>query len=376
ELCTIIGGPYARTQARTDADRIRSFYARNGYLEASVDFDEVELPRKGGDEQVRLVYTVKEAEKVFINQIFVNGNVRTKKEAILKAIPLREGEVLRANRLAASERILLNTTDVFRQVIIRTEPAGETASGYRKHNVIIDVEETKPYVMTYGGGFSTDNGPLGLFEIRNNNLFGKLQQGGFKTRASRLQQLVRFEYFDPRFRRYRGSDFSPLVISAQYQRDTSVTRFFRSTIDRGNFGIVQRLDEEGRPIDVFCNPALDPASDTRFGIPCNPIGSPSINRFTINVETQRDLELEFGPQRRILKRSTLFLRYNYEDVRLFNLNSLLIADILRPDRAVRLSRFGVSFARDTRDSQFDPTRGDFLTADYAIALEQLGSNLS
>jgi len=222
--------------------------------------------------------------------------------------------------------------------------------------------------MDYGGGFSTDNGPLGLFEIRNSNLFGKLRQGAFRSRASRRQQLVRFEYFDPRFRRYGEREFAPLVISAQYQRDTSVTRFFRSTIDRGNFGIVQRLNENGEPIDINC--VLLPDSQ------CDSIGEPTINRFTVNVETQRDIELELGPQGRVRKRSTLFLRYNYEDVRLFNTESLIIASILRPDRAVRLSRFGASFARDTRDSGFDATRGDFLSLDYAIAIKQLGGNLS
>ena len=87
---------------------------------------------------------------------------------------------------------------------------------------------------------------------------------------------------------------------------SSVTRFFRSTIDRGNFGIVQRLDEDGQPIDLNC-----------VTLECERVSSPTINRFTFNAETQRDLELELGPQGQVRKRSTLFLRYNYEDVRLY-----------------------------------------------------------
>ncbi|HEV7858653.1 MAG TPA: BamA/TamA family outer membrane protein, partial [Pyrinomonadaceae bacterium] len=58
------------------------------------------------------------------------------------------------------------------------------------------------------------------------------------------------------------------------------------------------------------------------------------------------------------------------------IGSLLIADILRPDKAIRLSRLGVTFVRDTRDSQFDATRGEFFNLDYGIALSQLGGNLS
>ncbi|MBA2502180.1 MAG: BamA/TamA family outer membrane protein, partial [Pyrinomonadaceae bacterium] len=370
EFCTIIDGPFSRSQARADADRLRSFYSRNGYLDAEVDVDIVDLPAtRGGDEQVRIIYTIKEADKIFINRIFINGLVRTERAAVMTAIPLREGAVLRAADLAETERILY-ATDAFRQVIVRPEDAGENASGYKRRDIIIDVEERQSYDMQYGGGYSTDNGPLGLFEIRNNNLFGKLRQGALRSRASRRQQLLRFEYFDPRFRSYNKFDFAPLAVSIQYQRDTSVTRFFRSTIDRGNFGIVQRLDEEGKPIDIDC------VSGSSSFPNCERASDPSINRFTVNIETQRDFELELGPRGEVRKRSTLFLRYNYEDVRLFNINSLIIRDVLQPDRVVRLSRFAATFARDTRDRQLDATRGEFFTADYALALKNLGGNLS
>ncbi|HVF45824.1 MAG TPA: POTRA domain-containing protein [Pyrinomonadaceae bacterium] len=359
--CVVEGGPYSRTTARAEVERMRTHYVRNGYVAADVQLSVDELPpAPGGDEQVRIVYQITESDKVFVNHIFVNGLVQTDRRSVLDAIPLREGEVLRGDDLAESERILLGTTDAFRQVLIRTEPAGETGGGFKKRDVIIDVTEQKHLLTEYIVGFSTDTGALGGFELRNTNLFGKLRQGAIRTRFSRLQQLARFEYTDPRFRRYGDKSFAPLTLSLQYQRDTSVTRFFRSTIDRGTLGIVQRFDEEGKLIDEFGQP----------------VKGPSINRFTFNAETQRDLEIERTPSGAQRKRTTLFLRYNYEDVRLFNIGSLLISNVLRPDQAVRLSRFGASLARDTRDRQFDPTRGDFLTVDYALALKQLGGNLS
>ena len=99
-------------------------------------------------------------------------------------IPIAEGDVLRSDRIADSERELY-LTDAYRQVIIRTEPAGETASGFKRRDVIIDVEEKKPRVMDYGGGFSTDTGALGLFEISNVNFMNKLRQGAMRLRVSR-----------------------------------------------------------------------------------------------------------------------------------------------------------------------------------------------
>jgi len=356
----VVGAPFSRTRARADGNCLLNLYARNGYVDAQVDFSIVELPRKSGDEQVRLVYTVKrEGDKVFVNRILINGNVKTKRESILQQLPIVEGDVLRADKLTEGERNLYNT-DAFRQVLVRTEPSGETSAGFRKYDIIIDVEEKKPRLLQYGGGYSTDKGPEGLFDLTNLNASGKLRQTALRVRAGQRQQLARLEYLDPRFRQYGNRQFAPLNLSAQYQRDSTITRFFRTTIDQGNFGVVQRLNEKGKPIDEFGKVTKEP----------------SLNRFTINLETQRDLEMVLSPRGKVLKRTTVLARYNYEDVRLYNIESLLISDILRPDRKIRLSRFATTLVRDTRDDPLDATRGDFLTFDYAIALRQLGGNLS
>ncbi len=385
ELKTVIGAPYSRSQARADGDRVLALYAREGYVNAQMEFSVVELPRKGDDEQVKLLYTiVNEGDKVYIHNIVVNGvtgslkTMQTKRDAILRVIRLAEGDVLRADLIVESERELY-LTDAYRQVIIRSEAAGETASGFKRRDLIIDVEEKKPRVMDYGGGFSTDTGALGLLEISNVNLQNKLRHGAMRLRASRLQQRVRLEYLDPRFARYGERQFAPLGLSLEYSRDSTVTRFFRSAIDRGTMGIVQRLDDEGKALDEF---------GAR-------VKEPTINRFTATIETRRVLNQK--------TRSILFARYSYEDVRLFNLQSLLVRPILEPDRAVRLSRLGVSFVRDTRQrcergvlgavssrdesemgapgeicryNQLDATRGSFFNIDYAVALRQLGGNIS
>lgn len=373
QLLTIKPGqPFSRTRARADGDRILNRYANDGYIDADLDFSQVEFPRQGEEERVKVIFTVvNEGDKVFINEIRVVGNERTKTSAVLRAIPLRPHHVLRAEELSDSERVLY-ATDAFSRITISTEPAPDNDLGYKQRNVIIYVEEQKPRILSYGGGFSTDNGPLGTIDLRNVNLFGKLQQGSVRLRASRRTQLFRVEFFDPRFRPYGNNQFSPLTFSMQYLRDASVTRFFRSTIDRGAFGIVQRLDTDGNPIDQFGAPA----------------GTPTINRFTFNVETQRTLDRKTN--------TIMFLRYSYEDVRLLHLNSLLVQPILQPDRVVRLSRFGGTLVRDTRRNcttrgdatvsgtsqepcpynASDATAGEYLALDYSVALRQLGGNFS
>jgi len=383
EINTVQGAPYSPSQKRADSDRLLNLYAREGYIEAELQASTDDLPNKGEDEQVRVVFTItKEGAKAIVNEIIVNGvtgsaaTQRTKRDAIVRAIPLSEGDVLRADRITEAERALY-VTDAFRQVLISQLPAGDGPNGTKRYDVIIDVEEKRPRVVEYGGGYSTDTGALGLLELTNVNFMNKLRQGAIRVRASQRQELIRFEFLDPRFARYGKKQFAPLALSAQYLRDSTITRFFRSTIDRGTFGIVQRLDAKGNPIDVLGNR----------------VGQPTIDRLTFSVETQRVLSQQ--------SHSVVFFRYNYEDVRLRNIKSLLIQDILQPDQVVRLSRLGTSFVYDTRErcerrlpggaveeevisrsgevcryNQLDATRGQYLSADYSVASRALGGNTS
>ena len=373
---TLVGEPFSRAKTRNGNNRILGIYARNGYFYASSVSSVVELPSTNPNEElVKIVYNVEhEGDKTFINRILIVGNTNTKSQAILQTIPLVVGDVLRADRITESERNLY-ATSVFQQVNITTEPAGTTADGNARRDVIIELQEDKQRLLTYGGGFSTDDGPNGTVDIRYLNLFGKLYQAGARVRASRRQQQVQFDFTNPRFLRESDGQFAPLTLTAQYLRDTGVTRFFRTTLDQGALGIVQRLDANGNPIDEF---------GAKTGVP-------SINRYSFNAETSRTINRA--------TRSLLFLRYRFEEVQLLNIKSLLVAPLLLPDRNVRISGLGATFGRDTRQNcnnrrtlletirtgeagnpcQYnatDPTTGDFLSLDYQLSARFLGGNTS
>ena len=381
ELPSIIGKNFSRARARNGVRALQTYYSKAGFYDAKVSYALVELPKDAAANQelVKIVYTVEnEGKKVFVNRILINGNERTKTDAILKAINLKVDDVLRSTDVFTSEQNLY-ATDAFSLVEIKVEPAGERADGNRLTDIIINIEEQKPRLITYGGGFSTDIGANGFFDIRHFNLFGNLLQGGARIRASRLQQTAQIDFVNPRFLNDgRNADnsirFAPLTFSARYERDSTVTRFFRSTFDSGTGGIVQRIDQDGNPIDEF-------GANT---------SEPTINRLTFSAETSRTISRR--------KRSILFARYKFEDVRLYNIESLLIRDLLLPDSRIRTSGFGTNFVYDTRENcsikytvldiiakgdpgdpcrynPGDPTRGNYLTAEYTVSLPALGANI-
>ena len=376
ELPALIGRNYSRARTRNAARRLSELYSERGYYYARVSTEVVGDPLAVTPEKrpVKIQFKIgSEGKPVVINRILVNGNEMTKTDAVKRALALEPGELLRFSDVYLSEQNLYSS-DAFSRVAIKAEPAGDTPDGKEINDVIVDLDEQPPRLMTYGGGFSTDLGVSGFFDIRHVNLFGKLWQGGARVAVSQRQQLVQFDLVNPRFIGDGEKRFAPLTLSAQYQRDTTVTRFFRSAFDEGTFGIVQRVDEDGNPIDDFGNPA----------------GDPTINRLSLTAETSRTISRK--------NRTILFLRYRYEDVRLYNIESLLVKDLLRPDQKTRISGFGTTFVRDTRQNcsvkqslldliakgeqadpcrynASDPTRGDYLTADYNVSIPALGANI-
>ncbi|MCW5950258.1 MAG: BamA/TamA family outer membrane protein [Pyrinomonadaceae bacterium] len=376
EINSLNGAPYSRAKVRNAVRKLTAFYAERGYFDARVTSEVIEddPPAGSSSRQVKVEFRIEnEGGPVTIGRVLVTGNELTRDSAIERASVLKPGDLLRAVDIYSTEQNLYGT-DAFERVDVKLQPAGTAPSGQQQRDVIINVAEQPPRLIQYGGGYSTDVGVNGFFDLRHVNLLGRLWQGGARVRVSTRQQLFQFDFVNPRFLRDGVRGFAPLTLSAQYQRDSTVTRFFRSAFDKGTFGIVQRLDAQGSPIDEFGNKT----------------GSPTINRLTLSAETSRTLSVR--------NRSLIYAKFKFEDVRLFNIESLLVKDLLRPDSRIRTSGFSFTYVRDTRKNcsprytlletiakgepgekcrynATDPTKGSYITAEYSISVPGLGANI-
>ena len=376
QLPVIEGKNLSRARNRNGQRKLAEYYSRAGYFQAKITVaeDDLGIDAATGVRQAKVIYTIESENKpVYVGRILITGQERTKEAAIRKALNIRENELLRSTDVYASEQNLY-ASDAFSEVAIRTQFVGDRPDGGRTFDVIVSVTEQAPRILSYGGGVSTDLGATGFVDIRHLNLLGNLWQGGARLRASQRQQLFQVDFVNPRFIRDGKNRFAPLTITGGYQLDSTVTRFFRSAFDQGTYGIVQRLDAEGNPVDEFGNEVSDP----------------TLNRITLTAETNRTLSRR--------DRAILFFRYRFEDVRIYDIESLLIKDLLEPDSRIRISGFGATFVRDTRQRcsiQFtifdiiargdieepckynagDPTKGSYITAEYNVAVPFLGSNV-
>jgi outer membrane protein insertion porin family len=311
------GDAFSISRIKIEANNVLQKYYDAGYATASVIARTYEM----GGERMRVIYEVTEGPQVNINRVFINeigARRRTIGGRVRNYLRFKDGELLKNDDLSKSEQDLYGS-GAFRRVQIRTETLGEeTTTGEVKRNVFVDVEEGKSRVLVYGAGYQSDEGPRGIFEISDPNIFGRLTTAGFRMRASPRNLLGQISYTDPR----PFNHHVPLLFSLLAQQQK--------------------------------RPAFDST------------------RFTALLQVEKQLG----------ERSLLLFRYNYDGVSVrppssggqaLDFNDPL-TQLDRRDRPIRLSRLSASFAFDGRDNPFDATTGRYHTADATIALRALGGN--
>lgn len=251
----------------------------------------------------------------------------------MRYLDFKQGEILTPAKIRQTQRDLYST-NAFREVGIRAEPAG--GDDGTAHNVTLNLTEAKPLLFIYGLGYSSDDGVRGLMELVNTNLRGSLDSLSFRVRASRLEQFAQTTFTDLRPFGTR----LPTTVGVFYNRSFNLRPFTRRRI----------LDANSKPADV--------TDGNDFGV----------QRFSAFIQTERKLS----------DRLSLRVRYNLEKANLIgvDLNSVPEIEATRNERAIRLGLFSLGLTRDTRDSVLNPMRGQLISADHSIAANIFGGNES
>lgn len=120
--------------------------------------------------KIDLVFQISESPRVFVERININGNVRTLDKVIRRKMLLSEGDPFNKSKLARSEQ-RIKDLDYFETAEVKAEPG----SAPDKSVVNIDVAEKSTGELSVGAGFSSSDGPLADFSVRERNLLGKGQ---------------------------------------------------------------------------------------------------------------------------------------------------------------------------------------------------------
>ncbi len=338
------GAPFVPSQMAADREQVQVRYQNLGYGSATVD---VTPQFSQNDTHVTVQFAVREGPQIFVEHILIVGNVRTSTETIERELQVKQGGPFSVNAINDSQR-RLTELGLFHRVQITELPHGQENT----RDLLVTIEEAPPTTVAYGGGFEigritvpnaiTGNAdqvyeaaPRASLEIGRRNLFGK-------NRSLNL--------------------FSSISLHPKGSVDAS-----DALVPTGNtYGLT-----EYRVVGTYREPHL-------FDTPLDAL---------VNVTIEQQIRSSFNYRRasasaQISKRLTRSLiatgSYQLQRTELLEVKiaeSDPLIDRLFSTEPLRLSSFSAALVDDSRDDQFNPRSGLYLSASGQIAAEAIGSQV-
>ncbi|MBP2298574.1 outer membrane protein insertion porin family [Azospirillum picis] len=143
---------------------------------------------------IDITYEINEGPRSYVDRIDITGNVRTLDKVVRREMLLSEGDPFNASKLRRSEQ-RIKDLGFFERVNITTAES----SAPDRTIVNVDVAEQSTGEISIGAGFSTSDGPLGDFSIRERNLLGRGQDLRLGATISGSRQLYDLSFTEPYF---------------------------------------------------------------------------------------------------------------------------------------------------------------------------------
>jgi outer membrane protein insertion porin family len=226
-LSTHTGDTYNATEVETSIDKITDVLGDNGFAFVEVMPDIKRRPN--GEKVIDLVYNVTEGPKVYVERINIFGNLRTLDEVIRREFKLAEGDAYSTSKLKRTEQ-RLNNLGYFDKVLIERKPG----SAADKTQVDVEVIEKSTGEITFGAGFSTADGPIADFGIKERNFLGRGQELRARAQVGGRREQYELGFTEPYFLDRELSAGFDLFKTVQTIQDNS-------SFDRESMGASMRL---------------------------------------------------------------------------------------------------------------------------------------
>jgi outer membrane protein insertion porin family len=153
-----------------------------------------DVNRNRETQTIDLTFNIDETPRVFVERIDIKGNVRTLDKVVRREIDLAEGDPFNKSKLAKSEQNIRNL-DYFETVQVETKQG----SAPDKSVIEVGVAEKSTGEISLGAGFSTSDGPLADFSLRERNLLGRGQELMFGTTIAGERTEFNVAFTEPHF---------------------------------------------------------------------------------------------------------------------------------------------------------------------------------
>jgi len=153
-----------------------------------------QITRNRDAQTIDITYEINEGPRVFVERIDITGNVRTLDKVVRREMLVAEGDPFSATKLKRSEQ-RIKDLDFFERVQVTSQEG----SAPDRSVVAVDIQEKSTGEIAVGAGFSTTDGPLADFSIRERNLLGKGQDLRFGATVSKRRQEYDISFTEPYF---------------------------------------------------------------------------------------------------------------------------------------------------------------------------------
>lgn len=184
-------GFFDRSMMRTDLQNLSEYYSNYGYAFADAD---AKIARDEENKSITVTYILSKGNKVSINQVFIQGNTRTRDNVIRREMRLADGDLYSGSLLRRSN-IRLEKLDFFETVEITPEPTDKQEA----LNLRVKIKEKPTGMFSAGIGYSSYSQAFFSGQILERNLFGMGYELGFRGTVSAKSADYTATFWNPHY---------------------------------------------------------------------------------------------------------------------------------------------------------------------------------
>jgi outer membrane protein insertion porin family len=143
---------------------------------------------------IDVTLVINEGPRVFVQRIDVKGNDRTLDRVLRRQMKFSEGDPFQLTKMKKSEQAIKDL-GFFEDVKVTNTEGNQPDQSV----VNVEVKEKSTGEISIGAGYSSTDGPLGDFSIRERNLLGRGQDLRFGVQASGRTQQYDISFTEPYF---------------------------------------------------------------------------------------------------------------------------------------------------------------------------------
>ncbi len=193
-----------------DLIALKSLYSAKGFAFADIT---PLTDLQAQDKNVNVMFDIHKGDKIYVEKIRVSGNTRTRDNVIRREMTMLEGDIYNSDAISRS-RLDINKLGFFEDVLINTEPG----SAQDQVNLSVEVKERPTGTFSIGAGYSSVDSVMGMFQISQNNLFGRGQQLTFMAQLGGYSSYYNISFTEPWFRdRPQSVGFDLFKIEREYE---------------------------------------------------------------------------------------------------------------------------------------------------------------